>query len=36
MKRDIYDLVCHYLCCQQKKAKPLRPGGEFQRLPISK
>ncbi|KAH0641849.1 hypothetical protein KY290_033468 [Solanum tuberosum] len=32
--RDIADFVSRCLCCQQVKAEHLRPGGEFQRLPI--
>ncbi|KAH0743021.1 hypothetical protein KY290_032665 [Solanum tuberosum] len=35
MRRDIADFVSRCLCCQQVKAEHLRPGGEFQRLPIS-
>ncbi|KAH0672578.1 hypothetical protein KY284_023665 [Solanum tuberosum] len=34
MRRDIVDFVSRCLCCQQVKAEHLRPGGEFQRLPI--
>ncbi|KAH0757160.1 hypothetical protein KY290_020653 [Solanum tuberosum] len=34
MRRDIADFVFRCLCCQQVKAEHLRPGGEFQRLPI--
>ena len=35
MRRDIADFVSRCLCCQQVKAEHLRPGGEFQGLPIS-
>ena len=34
MRRDIADFVSCCLCCQQVKAEHLRPGGEFQGLPI--
>ena len=34
MRRDIADFVSRCLCCQQVKAEHLRPGGEFQGLPI--
>ena len=34
IRRDIADFVYRCLCCQQVKAEHLRPGGEFQGLPI--